>query len=135
MFSFFKSSKKHSPRSSPEPDEQHSIPGPDSDFVLVNDNTHKNSNNAGVDGVAGTGQGNLLYPFGNININIPKKTQQDCPVHYLHGVPFNLSTELTVGDSTEITRIQVDEILAFITRIIQNSNEYEFKQERSIVSQ
>lgn len=132
MFSFFKS-KKPSPSSSPEPEP---IPSA-GDFVVID----QNQGNAGPGGLPpsslypnfGTG------PYGPIPTAGPaasQKPQSNHPVNYLHGVPFKLSTELSTGDTNEITKIQVDDILAMITsRLSVDQSEYDFNLERSVISQ
>lgn len=134
MFSFFKT-KKPSPSSSPESDP---IPSAD-EFVLVDPkNPYPPAN---------TGSGSL-YPnfdqaFGG---NYPPATIPTQPtssntenmhnVHYLHGVPFKLSSELSTGDSNEITKIQIDDILAIITSKMEVSQvDYDFGLERSLIAQ
>lgn len=137
MFSFFKN-KKPSPPSSPELDP---IPGPNSsnDFVVVNPNP--NSDPSG---------GNSFYPNFNQHFGRPIPTgggsgngsgspTKDQSIHhpnYLHGVPFKLSSELSLGDSDEINKIQIDDILASITSKMEVAkHDYDFSLERSIVAQ
>lgn len=141
MFSFFKS-KKPSPASSPEPADP--IPGPrnDADGFVVIDSRH--------------GGGTMparpsLYPnfdghFGNISHAPPiptalphgstAGTANSTPVNYLSGVPFKLSSELLTGDSNEIMKIQVDDILAIITsKMKMEDKNYDFGLERSVIAQ
>lgn len=56
-------------------------------------------------------------------------------MNYLHGVPFKLASELSTGDSDEIMKIQVDDILAIITSKLGVENDYDFGLERSIIAQ
>lgn len=51
--------------------------------------------------------------------------------NYLNGVPFKLSAELQQGDTTEKSRVQIDEILSRIS--IFDDKEYDFSLERSLV--
>jgi len=129
MFSFFKS-KKPSPPSSPEPEP---IPGPNGDgFVVVNprpDEQPKPSLYPNFDGNFG--------PVPNQNVpGRPSTGGNSPPVNYLSGVPFKLSSELSIGDSNEIMKIQVDDILAIITSKMQMEDKsYDFGLERSVISQ
>lgn len=136
MFSFFKS-KKPSPSSSPELDP---IPGPDSGFVVVdptrNPNQPQNPNSMypNFDGHFG-----VPPPIGPYAVNptvSPKKEPSSPHISYLHGVPFKLSSELSTGDTNEITKIQIDDILAAITAKMEvSSNDYDFGLERSLIAQ
>lgn len=138
MFSFFKS-KKPSPPSSPEPDP---IPGPNADgFVVVNPRPDGNQQPGG----------SSLYPnfhghFGTVPSsggNLPQipgrsSANPNSPpvINYLSGVPFKLSSELSTGDSNEIMKIQVDDILAIITSKMQMEDKnYDFGLERSVIAQ
>lgn len=139
MFSFFKS-KKSSPPSSPE---EPPIQGPDGDFVVVDPSKNRApyqpyppppsalypnfDQNFGLSG-----------PSALPTVNPVNQTRDNSghPVHFLHGVPFKLSTELSTGDSSEIAKIQIDDILAIITSKLEVSQtEYDFGLERSIVTQ
>lgn len=134
MFSFFKT-KKPSPPSSPELDP---IPGPNNanDFVVVNPNP-----------TGDPSRPNALYPDFNQRFGLPTpgaatgsgsptKDSSASQANYLHGVPFKLSTELSCGDSDEINKIQIDDILAMITsKMDVNKHEYDFSLERSIIAQ
>lgn len=129
MFSFFKT-KKPSPPSSPESEP---IPS-SSDFVMVDPNK------------AGAGQG-PLYPNFNQQFGHPSGIPPALPtrppllhsesVHssnYINGVPFKLSPEISSGDLEEITRIQVDDILALITSKMEITKiDYDFTLERSLL--
>lgn len=72
-----------------------------------------------------------------VNPNVsPKKEPTSPGVNYLHGVPFKLSSELSTGDTNEITKIQIDDILALITSKMEvSANDYDFGLERSIIAQ
>lgn len=119
MFSLFRSKK--SPRASPEPE-----PEPESDnFVLVSDR-HPFSPN--------TQPQTSLYPLVNPAAT-PISDNQSQPVPYLQDVPFKLSSDLTEGDSTEAFQMQVDEILAKLTRWNSVEEDYDFVLERSLISQ
>lgn len=132
MFSFFKS-KKPSPPSSPGPEP---IPGPNSDgFVVVDPRPDSQPNPS-------------LYPnfnghFGSAPHHAPHHTPDRVPsgansppINYLSGVPFKLSSELSTGDSNEIMKIQVDDILAIITSKMQVEDKtYDFGLERSVIAQ
>lgn len=131
MFSFFKT-KKSSPPSSPESDPIPSV----SDFVVVN------PNDADRDAKS-------LYPnfggqFSASSSNVPPLPSGRPPLqhsesvqqNYINGVPFKLSPEISTGDTDEITRIQVDDILALITSKMDITNEdYDFTLERSLLRQ
>lgn len=133
MFSFFKT-KKSSPSSSPE-----SEPIPSgSEFVMVD------PNKGGADPSA-----NPLYPNFNQQFGYPSGIPPALPtrpplqhsesVHsanYINGVPFKLSPEISTGDTEEITRIQVDDILALITSKMEITQvDYDFTLERSLLQQ
>lgn len=121
MFSLFRSKK--SPRSSPEP-----IPGPDAsppesdNFVMVD--------NRPVNPQPQTG----LYPLFDATSNFHNESQTQ-PVHYLQGVPFKLSPDLSEGDATEAFQVRVDEILAKLSRWNSVEEDYDFTLERSLVAQ
>lgn len=137
MFSFFKN-KKPSPPSSPELDP---IPGPNSanDFVVVNPRPGDPSGslypdfnrhfgqpipNSGTTSGSGSGSGS------------PTKDPSSNHPNYLHGVPFKLNSELSCGDSDEINKIQIDDILTSITAKMEvTKQDYDFSLERSIVAQ
>lgn len=75
-------------------------------------------------------------PYAVNPIVSPKKEPSSPHISYLHGVPFKLSSELSTGDTNEITKIQIDDILAMITSKMEVSgNDYDFGLERSIISQ
>ncbi|XP_068159327.1 uncharacterized protein [Drosophila tropicalis] len=57
------------------------------------------------------------------------------PIHYLQDVPFELSPQLASKDSLNGTQMQVDSILALLTRQIsvdELAEEYTFALERSV---
>lgn len=137
MFSFFKS-KKPSPSSSPESEQN---TGSGSDFVVVDPQPGNiNPTQPGL-----YPHFNQMYPYPPTSLPgvipaqpPPVNTSQDSPQHtnYLHGVPFKLSSELSTGDTNEIMKIQVDDILAIITSKMEVSKlDYDFGLERSIISQ
>lgn len=59
------------------------------------------------------------------------RQQSILQTNYLNGVPFKLSAELQQGDSTEKSRVQIDEILSKIS--VFDDKEYDFSLERSLV--
>lgn len=136
MFSFFKS-KKPSPPSSPE---NEPAPGPPNDFVVVDPNPI--NPNPGGSALYPNFQQVFPYPPA-LPGSQPSPIQQpantnDSPHHtnYLHGVPFKLSSELSTGDTNEIIKIQVDDILAMITSKMEvTQTDYDFGLERSIIAQ
>lgn len=144
MFSFFKSSKKHSPVESPDSSNEVVAPSSsqqqqDDDFILVEGrrqpvNPFQQSGGVypSLGGASAYG-GNFGGPHSSAG---PVKRQDSNAFHYLQGVPFKLSSEIDTGaDPTEVQRIQVDEILASLTRMLEMSADYEFKLEQSTVSQ
>lgn len=137
MFSFFKS-KKPSPPSSPELDP---IPGPDSGYVVVDPARNPDPNQPRPNSMYPNFDGHFGVPppTGPYAVNpsvSPKKELSSPYISYLHGVPFKLSSELSTGDTNEITKIQIDDILALITSKMEVSgNEYDFGLERSIIAQ
>lgn len=140
MFSFFKS-KKSSPPSSPESERANGT----NDFVVVDPNVgNQNASFQGTPNMYPSFSQGFPYPPGNNATTNPIPTQpsantnNDSPqhMHYLHGVPFKLSSELSTGDSNEIMKIQVDDILAIITSKLEVSqNDYDFGLERSIIAE
>lgn len=134
MFSFFKTKSKSSPPSSPESDP---IPSAN-DFVVVDPNAPSGPNikplypNFG--GQFSGGPSNVVSPLpGGRPILQHSDSVQ---LNYINGVPFKLSSELSTGDSDEITRIQIDDILAVITSKMDIAKEdYDFTLERSILRQ
>lgn len=145
MFSFFKT-KKPSPSSSPESDP---IPSSTNEFVIVNDPRQGGSDPNPNQPPYPTQTPYPLYPnfgqhFGN-NPAIPpvpptrpplKHADSIHPTTYVHDVPFKLSSELSLGNSDEITRIQVDDILSLITsKMGVTQMDYDFTLERSLLAQ
>lgn len=140
MFSFFKT-KKSSPSSSPESDP---IPSAN-DFVIVD---QRHDNNPNVNPNPNPNPPYPLYPnFGQFfhpgamppmpPIRQPLQ-HSDSVQHYnyVHDIPFKLSSQLSTGDSEEITKIQVEDILASITAKMEISQaEYDFSLERSILQE
>lgn len=124
MFSFFKT-KKSSPPSSPESDP---IPSAN-DFVVV--------------GAADANSRPPLYPqfdgtsnAPSLPVRPPLQHSDSVQLNYINGVPFKLSSEISTGDSDEITRIQVDDILALITSKMEvTKQDYDFTLERSLLRQ
>lgn len=137
MFSFFKS-KKPSPPSSPESDP---IPGPGHGYVIVDPNQPPpqppvNSMYPNFDGHFRAAPPPPMGPYA-INPTVNPKSEPGSPIiNNLHGVPFKLSSQLSTGDSNEITKIQIDDILAMITAKLEMSrDDYDFGLERSIIAQ
>lgn len=147
MFSFFKN-KKSSPASS---DESDPIPSAGSDFVMVGDQRQGADNPNPMPYPPGYPP---LYPnfgnqFGNPSAmpyppplpTLPARPQlqhSDSMQHnnYLNGVPFKLSSEVSTGNTSEITKIQVDDILALITSKMEVAKQdYDFTLERSLLQQ
>lgn len=134
MFSFFKT-KKPSPSSSPELDP---IPSAGNDFVIVDQRQGRSDPNP------------LPYPlypnFGShfgqpsgmppVPHRPPLQHSDSVHINYVHDVPFKLSSELSLGNSDEIARIQVDDILSLITsKMGLKQLDYDFALERSLLQQ
>ncbi|XP_031625434.1 uncharacterized protein LOC116342082 [Contarinia nasturtii] len=139
MFSFFKT-KKPSPSSSPESD---AIPSASSnDFVIVDPKQGPNQNPLYPNPYA-SAYPNFDQHFGNPSAmpaipNRPPLQHSDSVHHsnYVNDIPFKLSSELSTGNSNEITRIQVDDILSMITSKMGIAQmEYDFTLERSLLQQ
>lgn len=133
MFSFFKS-KKPSPSSSPESEP---IPG-QGDFVVVEPKVGGDTNPTQPNLYPHFDQNTFGYPpaMPPVNPMKPATNENAQNISYLHGVPFKLSSELSIGDSTEITKIQIDDILSVITSKMEVSQlDYDFGLERSIIAQ
>lgn len=154
MFSFFKSKK-------PSPTEfEHAIPGPDTTaidhdgFTVIspsnpqqpspyhyNQYQQSGGNNNFVYPNLGGGGGTVsplsIHSGGNRNTTNQQITPESpsATFHYLQGVPFKISAELNDSDSTEVSRLQIDEILAFLTRTFELSGDYEFRLEHTLVAQ
>lgn len=78
----------------------------------------------------------LSGPFGGYNPPAPGPQSPPPISNYLQGVPFKLSPELEdQGNSQEITRFQVDEILSYIKRIESSNVEYGFGLEKEVLTQ
>lgn len=54
--------------------------------------------------------------------------------HCLDGVPFQLSPQLSTKDSYDIIQLQVDGILAALTKQMQMEGDYTFKLEKEILN-
>ncbi|KAL5278298.1 hypothetical protein ACFFRR_003126 [Megaselia abdita] len=54
--------------------------------------------------------------------------------HCLEGVPFKLSPQLSAKDSYDIVQLQVDGILAALTKQMQMDGDYTFKLEKEILN-
>lgn len=122
MFSIFRSKKSPPPSPIPGPDTS-----PESDnFVMIDDRNNLQPNST-------TG----LYPLFDASTNSGSGSGHNemQPVHYLQGVPFKLSPEISEGDSTQVYQMQVDEILAKLTRWNSVEEDYDFMLERSLVAQ
>lgn len=140
MFSFFKS-KISGPPSSPESERANGT----NDFVVVDPSVgNPNPSFQGTPNMYPNFNQAFPYQPGNnpaansSPTQPPPNTNNDSPQHtnYLHGVPFKLSPELSTGDSNEIMKIQVDDILAIITSKLEVSqNDYDFGLERSIIAE
>lgn len=146
MFSFFKKdAKKSSPPSSPESDP---IPS-NSDFVMVNDPRQGGANPNQPPYPTSYPNQYPLYPNFGQHFGPPgmppvpptrpqmHRSESIHPTTYVHDVPFKLSSELSLGNSDEITRIQVDDILSLITSKmgVSQIRDYDFTLERSILQQ
>lgn len=143
MFSFFKS-KKPSPSSSPE-SESFGGSGPMSgnDFVVVDNRDNRNPAQPSLYPTFNPSALPYGYPISTNPAAIPPtqptettNTDNSHTTNYLHGVPFKLSSELSTGDTSEITKIQIDDILSMITSKMHMSKpDYDFALERSTIAQ
>lgn len=119
MFSFFRSSKKSSPVESPENSDA-SPASVGNDFIIIGDRNPKPYSYP-------TPTGGGVYPsLGPSGANGPAAStsksnmvrQDSETISYLQGVPFQLSPSIRRADEdpTEVWRIEVDQILANMTR-------------------
>ncbi|XP_055837074.1 uncharacterized protein LOC129905585 [Episyrphus balteatus] len=82
-----------------------------------------------------------LYPYPPTSFglppsnNNPSNSMQNNPVPYIMGIPFNLSPQLCTKTSFEVTQMEVDGILALMTKQMQLESDYDFKLERGILSE
>lgn len=134
MFSFFKT-KKSSPPSSPELDP---IPSGSNDFVVVDQRGPNSDSNPRPlypnFGGEFSGSSNMVPPLPGGRP--PLMHSDSVQANYINGVPFKLSPGISTGDSDEITRIQVDDILALITSKMEiTKDDYDFTLERSLLRQ
>lgn len=139
MLSFF-SKKKHSPPDTP-PEEV--IQGPDSqansgdDFIFV----EKKPPAAPVypPMLPAFGSAGLPYP-GPYNPTASRPSSSvlnnnTTPIPYVQGVPFELAPELCQKNVYEVTQMQVDGILALLTRQMSVEEDYSFTLERAVQSE
>lgn len=141
MFSFFKS-KKPSPSSSPESERMTGPPSGPTDFVVI----EKRDDRPGQPGLYPTFDPSPAHPYAYPGAPHPStvpaaqptasNTDNLNPSSYLHGVPFKLSSDLSTNDTSEITKIQIDDILSTITSKMHMSRpDYDFALERSTIAQ
>uniref|UniRef100_A0A0K8TNX0 UMA domain-containing protein n=1 Tax=Tabanus bromius TaxID=304241 RepID=A0A0K8TNX0_TABBR len=136
MFSFF--GKKKS--SSPAHHEEEAIQGPDanhtSDGFTVIGNTPPNPSPYPQQPAAGM---NMRYPaFPSAGgIAVPNyfqhKTPPQQPIHYLQGIPFQLAPELESDDPMSSMQMEIDGVLAIMTKTLQLDCEHDFAVERSVL--
>lgn len=116
MFSLFRSRK--SPRASPEPEQE-----PDN-FVMLDNRSQFQP----------IPQQTGLYPLVD-NSTRPATDTQTQAVPYLQDVPFKISPDLTEGDDTKNFQVQLDEMLAKLSRWNSVEEDYDFMLERSLIAQ
>ncbi|XP_052862263.1 uncharacterized protein LOC128268977 [Anopheles cruzii] len=147
MFSFFKS-KKPSPEQTPsEP-----IPGPipvvlkDEDFIFVERRGSPKGGPGAEQPSGGPGaslpassNSSALYPAvperPKSPVNVRQHNEEKIG-HVLHDVPMRLAAELCPYTNPEDTRIQLNEVLAFIWRSTSGYEtmvDYDFSLERSVL--
>uniref|UniRef100_A0A182Q059 UMA domain-containing protein n=1 Tax=Anopheles farauti TaxID=69004 RepID=A0A182Q059_9DIPT len=144
MFSFFKS-KKPSPTQIPaDPIPGAVPPAPREDeFIFIERRGQQPADDPSgtVSPAAAAAAAGTLYPSvpdvpsGEIGGNpMPMRQRSDEKVtaHALHGVPFRLSADIGQPADMEITRIQANEILTFIGRLMYAPS-YDFTLERSVL--
>lgn len=56
----------------------------------------------------------------------------NAPINYLQDIPFELSPQLKTKDRFSGTQVEVDAILAFLTRQMSVADDYTFTLERSV---
>uniref|UniRef100_A0A182KHG1 UMA domain-containing protein n=1 Tax=Anopheles christyi TaxID=43041 RepID=A0A182KHG1_9DIPT len=158
MFSFFKS-KKPSPTQIPAepipgagpPGGHHPPTGREDDFIFIerrggpaqpaDDSSASTTPGGGTPGGSAAGSG--LYPtvpepstaggdaVGN-PVPVRQRSDEKVAGHALHGVPFRLSADIGQPTDMEITRIQANEILTYIGRVMYAPG-YDFSLERSVL--
>uniref|UniRef100_A0A182W4L6 UMA domain-containing protein n=1 Tax=Anopheles minimus TaxID=112268 RepID=A0A182W4L6_9DIPT len=142
MFSFFKS-KKPSPTQIPSDPIPGAGPAPLDDFIFIERRGQQPADDGSRTGTptVGTPSGGGIYPnvpepptTGEIAVNpVPVRQRSDEKVcHALNGVPFRLSADIGQPSDMEITRIQANEILAYIARVMY-APDYDFSLERSVL--
>lgn len=122
MFSFFRSSKKPSPAESAENSDAASaasLPASISDdYVMIEQRNRQPQPDPHQQAASGGGVYPSLGPDGPTAGNRSLQRGQSETFSYLQGVPFKLSPDIRTNDAdpTEVTRYEVDQILANMTR-------------------
>lgn len=147
MFSFFKS-KKPSPTQIPSDPIPGAVPPAprEDDFIFIERRGQQPTDDGATNGIGtgavATGAGGGLYPTvpepaatGSEQPGYPVPVRQrsdDKTGHALQGVPFRLSADIGQPANMEITRIQTNEILTYIARVMY-APDYDFSLERSVL--
>ncbi|XP_055918006.1 uncharacterized protein LOC129950184 [Eupeodes corollae] len=136
MLSFF-SKKKPSPDTPPE---DITVKGPSEvngeEFIIV-----ENQHQGGPASFNNPSTMMPLYPYPPTNFGLPPSNYNNSsnasqtPVPYVMGIPFNLSPQLCTKNSFEVTQMEVDGILALMTKQMQLDIDYDFNLERGILSE
>uniref|UniRef100_A0A182LY51 UMA domain-containing protein n=1 Tax=Anopheles culicifacies TaxID=139723 RepID=A0A182LY51_9DIPT len=140
MFSFFKI-KKPSPTQIPSEPIPGAGPSAQDEFIFIERRGQQPADDGTGTPTVGTPSGGGLYPnvpepptAGDGVMNpVPVRQRSDDKVgHAMSGVPFRLSADLAQPSDMEFTRIQANEILTFIARVMY-APDYDFSLERSVL--
>ncbi|CAD7091314.1 unnamed protein product [Hermetia illucens] len=128
--------KKKSPDTPPEeadPIPSHNVPQPASggdEFIFVEKKDPAEPQPPPSGSMYPTIPPGPFHPGHHGHGGLPR--QDTLPPPYLQGVPFKLSPELSSGDSYETIQMELDGILAMMTRQLHFNTEYDFTLERSL---
>lgn len=137
MLSFF-SKKKQSPESPPGEITMQGPPENNGEEFVIVENQHPGS--ASYPALPNSGTMLPFYPYPPTNFGTPQQSNSasntvQTPIPYITGIPFNLSPQLSTRTNFDITQMEVDGILALMTKQMQLESDYDFKLERGILNE